>query len=252
MLLKDKIAIVTGGARGIGKAICHAYCKEGADVVLGDIDIEEAKKAAKELKTLFNRKCIALKLDISDRKNVEKVVGETINIFGKVDILVNNAGILIEEFIIDMKEEQWDRLMEVNLKGTYLCSQAVGRHMINQKSGKIIIISSCSAKKPTLKEAAYSVSKAGVLGFNRVMAAEFGPYGINCNAILPGATDTEMVRKTFLTSPAIENEWIEKTALKRLGKPEDVARVAVFLASELSDHITGEGIVVSAGEMMSQ
>ncbi len=252
MLLKDKIAIVTGGARGIGKAICHEYCKEGADIVLGDIDIEEAKKTAKELETIFNRKCIAAKLDISNRKNVEKVVGETINIFGKVDILVNNAGILIEEFIVDMKEEQWDKLMDVNLKGTYLCSQAVGRKMIKQKSGKIITISSCSAKKPTLKEAAYSASKAGVIGFNRVMASEFGPYGINCNTILPGATDTEMIRKTFLTSQAIENEWIEKTALKRLGKPEDVARVAVFLASELSDHITGEGIVVSAGEMMSQ
>ncbi len=252
MLLKDKTAMVTGGARGIGKAICHLYCEEGADIILGDIDIDGAKKTAKELENLFHRKCVAIKLDISNRRNVEAVTEEAINIFGKVDILVNNAGILIEEFIIDMKEEQWDRLMDVNLKGTYLCSQAVGRHMINQKSGKIIIISSCSAKKPTLKEAAYSVSKAGVLGFNRVMAAEFGPYGINCNAILPGATDTEMVRKTFLTSPAIENEWIEKTALKRLGKPEDVARVAVFLASELSDHITGEGIVVSAGEMMSQ
>jgi len=252
MLLKDKIAIVTGGARGIGRAICHEYSKEGADIILGDIDIDKAKKTSEELETLFNRKCIAVKLDISNRKNVEEVIGETINIFGKVDILVNNAAIFFEEYIVDMKEEQWDRLMDINLKGTYLCSQAVGRHMIKQKSGKIITISSCTAKKPTLKEAAYSASKAGVIGFNRVMAAEFGPYGINCNAILPGATDTEMIRKTFLTSPEIENEWIEKTALKRLGKPVDVARVALFLASGLSDHITGEGIVVSAGEMMSQ
>ncbi|MEE8325148.1 MAG: SDR family NAD(P)-dependent oxidoreductase [Candidatus Humimicrobiaceae bacterium] len=252
MLLKDKIAIVTGGARGIGRAICHEYSKEGADIILGDIDIDKAKKTSKELEDLFNRKCIAVKLDISNRKNVEEVIGETINIFGKIDILVNNAAIFFEEYIVDMKEEQWDRLMDINLKGTYLCSQAVGRHMIKQKGGKIITISSCTAKKPTLKEAAYSASKAGVIGFNRVMAAEFGPYGINCNAILPGATDTEMIRKTFLTSPEIENEWIEKTALKRLGKPVDVARVALFLASGLSDHITGEGIVVSAGEMMSQ
>ena len=252
MLLKDKTAIVTGGARGIGKAICHLYCKEGADIIIGDIDIDQAKKTSEELKNLFNRKCIAAKLDISNRKNVEKVVDEAISIFGKVDVLVNNASILIEEYIVDMAEEQWDKIMDVNLKGTYLCSQAVGKQMIKQKSGKIITISSCAAKKPTLKEAAYSVSKAGVLSFNRIMALEFGPFGINCNAILPGATDTEMIRKTFLTSPEIEKEWIEKTALKRLGKPEDVARVALFLASKLSDHITGEGIVVSAGEMMSQ
>lgn len=252
MLLKDKIAIVTGGARGIGKAICHLYSEEGADIILGDIDIDGAKKTAKELENLFHRKCVAIKLDISNRRNVEAVTEEAINIFGKVDILVNNASILIEEYIVDMTEEQWDKLMDVNLKGTYLCCQAIGRHMIKQKSGKIITISSCAAKKPTLKESAYSVSKAGVLSFNRVMAAEFGPYGINCNAILPGATDTEMIRKAFLTSKAVENEWIEKTVLKRLGKPEDVARVALFLASKLSDHITGEGIVVSAGEMMSQ
>ncbi len=219
---------------------------------MGDIDIDGAKKTAKELENLFHRKCVAIKLDISNRRNVEAVTEEAINIFGKVDILVNNASILIEEYIVDMTEEQWDRLMDVNLKGTYLCCQAIGRHMIKQKSGKIITISSCAAKKPTLKESAYSVSKAGVLSFNRVMAAEFGPYGINCNAILPGATDTEMIRKAFLTSKAVENEWIEKTVLKRLGKPEDVARVALFLASKLSDHITGEGIVVSAGEMMSQ
>jgi 3-oxoacyl-[acyl-carrier protein] reductase len=252
MLLKDKTAIVTGGARGIGKAICHLYCEEGADIMIGDIDIDGAKKTSEELENLFNRKCIPVKLDISNRKNVEEIVDKAINIFGKVDILVNNASILIEEYIVDMTEEQWDRLMDINLKGTYLCSQAAGRQMIKQKSGKIITISSCAAKKPTPKESAYSVSKAGVLSFNRVMAAEFGPYGINCNAILPGATDTEMIRKAFLTSKVIEKEWIDKTALKRLGKPEDIARVAVFLASKLSDHITGEGIVVSTGEMMSQ
>ena len=124
--------------------------------------------------------------------------------------------------------------------------------MVKKKSGKIIHISSCSAKKPSLEEAAYSAAKAGILGFNRVLAAELGPYGINCNSILPGATDTEMVRSTFLTSPEVEKEWIDKTALKKLGKPEDVAKAALFLASDLSSHITGEVLVVSAGVMMSQ
>jgi NAD(P)-dependent dehydrogenase (short-subunit alcohol dehydrogenase family) len=124
--------------------------------------------------------------------------------------------------------------------------------MVRQKSGKIINISSCSAKKADALQAAYNSSKSALLGLTRVTALELGPYGICCNAICPGATDTEMVRRTFLTSSEVEQEWIEKTALKRLGKPQDVANVAAFLASELSDHMTGEALIVSAGELMGQ
>jgi len=252
MLLENKTAIVTGGARGIGKAICHMFCKEGASIILADIDIFGARKTAEYISNHYDRKCIPVKVDISNKEDVKKMVKEAINTFKKIDILVNNAAIFFQELIIDMKEEQWEKIMDVNLKGTFLCSQAVAQQMLKQKSGKIISISSCTAKKPTLKEGAYAASKAGIIGFNRVLAAELGPYGINCNVILPGAIDTEMIRSTFLTTPEIEKQWIEKTVLKRLGKPEDVAKVALFLASNLSDHITGEGIVISAGEMMSQ
>ncbi len=252
MLIKNKVAIITGSAQGIGKAIAQLFCQEGADCILADIDREQVKKRAEEISKSTGRKCIPLKVDISKKTDVDNMVSNAVAEFGRVDILVNNAGVLLHRLILDMTEEEWDRVIDIDMKGCFLCSQAAAREMVKRKSGKIIHISSCSAKKPTLEEAAYSAAKAGVLGFNRILAAELGPYGINCNSILPGATDTEMVRSTFLTSKEVEQEWIDKTALKRLGKPRDIARVALFLASYLSDHITGEGIVVSAGEMMSQ
>lgn len=252
MLLDKKVAIVTGGAQGIGRAISELFCKEGANVIIADVNIKKSIELSTFLTKDFGIECIGIEVDISKRDDVENMVKVTVEKFGKIDILVNNAGILIENFILDITEDEWNKVIDVNLKGTFLCSQAVVKEMIKQKSGKIINISTCSAKKPTLKQAAYSASKAGILGFNRVLAAEFGSYGINCNAILPGATDTKMVRDTFLTSSEIEKEWIEKTALKRLGKPKDIAKVALFLASYLSDHITGEGIIVSAGELMGQ
>jgi NAD(P)-dependent dehydrogenase (short-subunit alcohol dehydrogenase family) len=252
MLLKNTVSIITGGSRGIGKAIAFLFAKEGSDIVLADIDLEGIKNIADEITSKTGRKCIAINVDISKKADVEKMVSATMKEFGKVDVLVNNAGILLHRPILDMTEEEWDRVIDVDLKGYFLCSQAAGREMVKKKRGRIIHISSCSAKKPSPEEAAYSAAKAGILGFNRVLAAELGPYGINCNSILPGATDTEMIRSTFLTSSDIEEEWIDKTALKKLGKPEDIAKVALFLASDLSSHITGEVIVVSAGEMMSQ
>lgn len=252
MLLENKVSIVTGGARGIGKAIALLFAKEGSDIVLADTDLESIKNNAGEIISETGKKCIAVKVDISQKADVDKMVSAAVKEYGRIDVLVNNAGILLHRFILDMTEEEWDRIMDVDLKGYFLCSQAVGREMVKKKSGRIIHISSCSAKKPSIEEAAYSAAKAGILGFNRVLAAELGPFGINCNSILPGATDTEMIRSTFLISPEVEKEWIDKTALKKLGKPEDVAKAALFLASELSNHITGEVLVVSAGEMMSQ
>jgi NAD(P)-dependent dehydrogenase (short-subunit alcohol dehydrogenase family) len=252
MLLKGKVSIITGAAQGIGKAIAILFAREGSDLVLGDIDLNKTKDTSREISSITGRKCIPLKVDISKISAVDEMISKTIKEFKKIDILVNNAGILLHRLILDMTEEEWDRVLDVNLKGYFLCSKAAGKEMIKKKRGKIIHISSCSAKKPSPEEGAYSAAKAGILGFNRVLAAELGPYGINCNSILPGATDTEMIRSTFLTSKKVEKEWINKTALKRLGKPEDIAEVALFLASDLSNHVTGEGIVVSAGEMMSQ
>jgi len=250
-MLKDKTAIITGAAQGIGKAIAERFLAEGANTVLCDIDEAKVAQAASDLDTT-GAKTLGLKADVTDKADVQAVVDATLEKFGRIDILVNNAGILIHAPVVEMAEEDWDKIFDVNVKGFFLFAQAVGKVMIEQKSGKIINMSSCSGKKPTPEEGGYCATKSAILSLNRVLALELGPHGVNVNAICPGATDTEMVRNTFLTSPEIEQEWIDKTALKRLGKPEDQAKVALFLASDLSDHITGEALVVSAGEMMSQ
>ena len=252
MLLKDKIAIITGAAQGIGKSIAKIFSENGAKVVLCDLLEEKGKSAASEIKKATGNETEFIKLDITKKKDIESVCQKVLNKYGRIDVLVNNAGILKHALIVDMTEDDWDAIFRINVKGTFLLTQAAGKIMVKQKSGKIINMSSCSGKKPTMEEAAYCASKSAIIGLTRVTALELGQYGINCNAICPGATDTEMVRKTFLTSPEIEQEWINKTALKRLGKPEDMAKVALFLASELSDHITGEALIVSAGEIMGQ
>jgi NAD(P)-dependent dehydrogenase (short-subunit alcohol dehydrogenase family) len=251
-LLEGKAAIVTGAAQGIGFSIAMEMALYGCDVLGCDLNAEKLAGAFKKIAERSGGKAIGIQGDVSSKKDVEAVVQRAVDEFGGIDILVNNAGILIHASMLEMEEEDWDRIFRVNVKGFFLFAQAAGRRMVEHGKGRIINISSCSAKKPTPHEGAYSATKAAILGLNRVLAWELGPHGITVNAILPGATDTEMVRSTFLTSPEIEQEWIDKTALKRLGTPRDQARVAVFLASELADHITGEAIVVSAGEMMSQ
>jgi len=251
-LLEGKSAIVTGAAQGIGFAVAREFARHGSNVLCCDVHGEAMATAAEKIARETGRTVVGAHADVTKKKDVETVVSRAVTLFGRIDILMNNAGILIHSPVLEMKEEDWERIFAVNVKGYFLFAQAVGRQMVEQGGGRIINMSSCSGKKATPNEAAYCATKAAILGLNRVLALELGPHGINVNAICPGATDTEMVRSTFLTSPEVEREWIDKTALKRLGTPEDQARVAVFLASELSAHITGEALVVSAGEMMSQ
>ena len=252
MLLANQIAIVTGAAQGIGFAIARMYAREGADVILGDVQPAAAEAAAASIAAETGRRAEALSLDVSDPASVAAFTEAVYTRFGRVDILVNNAGICPHAPLLAMDAETWDRVFAVNVRGTFLMTQAVGRRMAAAGRGKIINISSCSGKKPTPEEAAYCASKSAVIGLTRVTALELGPRGVTCNAICPGATDSPLLRSTIVTSPEIEREWIEKTALKRLGTPEDQARVAVFLGSRLSDHMTGESLVVSAGELMTQ
>jgi len=252
MLLQDKIAIVTGAAQGIGCAIAKMYAGEGACVIIGDVNEEQAARAAASITASTGRSADAYRLDISDKPSVHAFVDTVMGKYGRIDILVNNAGICPHAALLTMDDKLWDKVFSVNVRGTFLMTQAVGRHMAEAKAGKIINIASCSGKKPTLEEAAYCSSKSAVIGLTRVTALELGIYGVTCNAICPGATDSRMLRSTILTSPEIEREWIDKTALKRLGQPEDQARVAVFLGSHLSNHMTGESLIVSAGELMTQ
>lgn len=251
-LLKGKMAMVTGGAQGIGKAVAVIYAENGADVAVCDLNEDLAVQTAAEIAKLTGQNCFAVKMDVSNKQSVADGVKTIVDKMGRIDVLCHSAGILIEEFLLEMSEEAWDKIFDINVKGTFLVNQAVARVMKAQGGGKIVDISSCSAKKPTVKEAAYCATKAAINGFVRTAAMELGQYGINVNCVLPGATDTDMVRKNFLTSPEIEREWIEKTALKRLGQPVDQARAVLFLSCVLADHITGEALVVSAGEMMTQ
>lgn len=252
MLLKGKTCIVTGAAQGIGKAVARIFSENGAEVVLCDVMEDQVRNAAEEIRKETGNSTLALKVNVTKKSDIEEAVKKTLEAYGKIDVLVNNAGILKQAYLLEMDESDWDRVFEVNVKGTFLFIQAVGRAMKEQGRGKIINMSSCSGKKPDMKQGAYNASKSAIIGLTRVAALELGIYGINCNAICPGATDTEMVRKNFITSPEIEREWIDKTALKKLGRPEDQAKVVLFLASGLSDHVTGEALIVSAGEIMGQ
>jgi 3-oxoacyl-[acyl-carrier protein] reductase len=252
MLLNGKVAIVTGAQQGIGRAIAQMYAEHGATVVLCDLDKARLDSAAKDIRERTGNTTDSCVVDITKKEQIAAVVESVVRKYAAIDILVNNAGVYKQISILDMDEKSWDLVFAVNVKGTFLFTQAVAPVMMKRKSGKIINMSSCSGKKADPGQAAYNSSKSAIIGFTRVAALELGPFGINCNAICPGATDTEMIRSTFLTSPEVEKEWISKTALKRLGKPQDMAKVAVFLASGLSDHMTGEALIVSAGEMMGQ
>lgn len=251
-LLTGKKAVVTGGAQGIGRAAAELFAQNGADLVIADLNIDAAKAAADDIAALTGRMTAACVCDVADQHSVEAMITYAASKLGRIDVLCHSAGICIHAGLLEMGVDLWDKIFAVNARGTFLVNQAAARVMKEQGGGKIVDISSCSAKKPTPEEAAYCASKGAVGAFIRVAALELGPYGINVNAVCPGATDTPMIRSTFLTSPEVEQEWIDKTALKRLGRTIDQARTALFLASDLADHITGESIICSAGELMGQ
>jgi 3-oxoacyl-[acyl-carrier protein] reductase len=248
MKLKDKVAIVTGAGRGIGRAIAKNFALEGAKVV---INYNKSEKQAKSLEQEIQSEggtALVIKADVSKPNDVKELVKKTMDEFGRIDILVNNAGVLIPATFLDSTEEMWDKTINVNLKGSYLCSKEVAKIMLDQKKGKIINISSvCGlAQKTALGNTAYVASKAGVIGLTRSLAINLGPT-INVNSIAPGVTDTDMV--SFFT-PERMNVIIDETPVKRIGKPEEIAAAALFLASDESDYITGEVITVSGGRGM--
>ncbi|MFC2145445.1 SDR family NAD(P)-dependent oxidoreductase [Actinomycetota bacterium] len=249
-LLKNKVAIITGGSSGIGFAIAKLFANEGADIVIGDIDMRRASNTKRVIEKNTKRKVLAIKVDISKRNDVLKMTKNVIKEFSKMDILVNNAGIYINDSVLTMHEEAWDKVIDTNLKGTFLCSQVVAKEMVKRKYGKIINISSCCAVQPTIGGVAYGVSKAGIIQLTREFAYELGEKGVYVNAILPGMTVTNMT-KEMLNTKDKRQKWISNNLLKRLGKPIDQANLALFLASNLSDHITGESIVSSAGALIT-
>ena len=246
MDLKDKVAIVTGAAQGIGKVIALGLAKCGADIAVSDINEDSLNSAVKEIEAL-GRKAIAVKMDVSSLKDCEDMVKKTVDAFGKVDILINNAGITRDTVLLRMKEEQWDQVIQVNLKGTFNCTKAVIRSMFKQKSGKIINISSVTGAMGNAGQANYSASKAAVMGFTKSIAREYAHCGITVNAVAPGFIKTAM---TDAIPEKDRDAMISIIPAKRLGLPEDVADTVCFLASDMANYITGQVIHINGGMYM--
>jgi len=255
MRLKDKVAIVTGGGRGIGRGIALAYAREGADVVVADVSPQHMESVANEIRAL-GRCALACRADVSDRAQVEALVRTTVEQFGHLDILVNNAGIARQAAVVDMKDEDWDTTMAINAKGVFLCSQYAARQMLKQgKGGRIINISSYSGKVGQPYCGAYCASKFAVVGLTQSMARELASSGINVNAICPGRIDTEMMAKTFeqfaeslgITVEESRRKLMAEISAGRLGTIAEVAELAVFLACEQSSYITAQAININGG-----
>ncbi len=240
------MALVTGGAQGIGKAVALLLARNGADIVISDINLEKAEETAKEVQAL-GRKALATKVDVAALGDVEKMVEAILTQFGKVDILVNNAGIARDKLILRMTEEDWDAVLNINLKGTFNCTKAVVRHMSKQKSGKIVNIASVVGEMGNAGQGNYAASKAGVIGFTKTIAREFAQRGINVNAIAPGYIETPM---TDALPDKVKEELKRLIPMDRLGKPEDVAEAVLFLVSESANYITGQVLNVNGGIYM--
>ena len=250
-LLEDKIAFITGAAQGIGRAIAELYAEHGAHVVIADVKTSEARAVAEGIKSAGGPEAIAITLDVSNPQMVEQQVGAAVAELGRIDILVNNAAILIPHPFVDFPLEDYDRIFNINVRGMFVCSQVVARQMIAQGDGGCIInLSSTAGKRGERELSAYSASKAAVIGLTRGMARELGEYGIRANAILPGPTETAQFQGLNAKLPGIREELRLQTPLGRLAEPIDQAKVALFLASDLAAHITGEQVAVSGGEFM--
>jgi len=246
MRLKDKVALITGGARGIGRAIALLFAQEGADIAVADVNIQEANNTCREIEAL-GRKALALEMDVTDFAKVEEGLNKILDKFTKVDILVNNAGITKDNLLLRMGDDQWDAVLSVNLKGTFNCLKAVSKVMVKQHSGKIISIASIIGIIGNAGQANYSASKAGIIALTKTAAKELASRNININAVAPGFIQTEMTDKL---PEQIKEKMKETIPLGRFGSPEDVAKVCLFLASPESDYITGQTIVVDGGMVM--
>jgi 3-oxoacyl-[acyl-carrier protein] reductase len=244
--LTGKVALVTGAAQGIGKAIALLLARNGADLVVSDINLEKAEETAKEIRAI-GPKAMAVKVDVANWSDVERMVTGILEKLAKIDILVNNAGITRDKLILRMTEEDWDAVLGVNLKGTFNCTKAVVRHMAKQRSGKIVNIASVVGEMGNAGQANYSASKAGVIGLTKTIAREYAQRGINVNAIAPGYIETPM---TEALPEKAKEELRRLIPMERLGKPEDVAEAVLFLVSEESSYMTGQVLNVNGGIYM--
>jgi len=246
MKLKDKISLVTGSSRGIGRAVALAYAKEGAKVVVNYTSNEKAANEVVKAIEKMDSQAIAVKADVAKKSETERLVQAGIDQFGRIDILVNNAGFGRPAMMLKMEEDQWDQVIDIHLKGAFLCSQAVGRHMKEQKGGKIINVSSVAGLVGTVGQINYSAAKGGVLSMTKSMARELARYNVCVNVISLGIVATDMSEK-IRTDEKLSEIYMNRILLKRFAEPEDISPAFVFFASDESNYITGQLLCVDGG-----
>ena len=247
--LAGEVAVVTGGRRGIGKTLALAFAEAGADVAVCDLVVEDGllEGVAEEIKKL-GRRSLAIQADTTRKADVDNAVQQVIDQFGAIDILLNNAGVDIPHKFLELTEEVWDKVMDVNVKGYFLVAQAVGRRMVERKKGNIINIASQFAFRTDMNMGVYAISKAGVVMLTRVLARELGSYGIRANAIAPGLVKTELNRQRW-TNQAFMKQYEAAVPLGRAGETSDLVGAALFLVSDASSYLTGNVLVLDGGRL---
>lgn len=246
MRLLDKVAIITGGGRGIGEATAKKFAKEGAKVVIADINVEDIERTVSEIQAMGGE-AMGLTVDVTNTESVNKMIASTVEKYGKLDVLVNNAGITMDATLLKMTEDQWDKVIDVNLKGVYICGQAAAKVMVEQGSGVILNASSVVGVYGNFGQTNYAATKWGVIGMTKTWAKELGKKGVRSNAVAPGFILTPMVKKM---PENVLDMMKDKAPLKRLGEPEDIANAYAFLASDEAKFITGAVLEVTGGVVL--
>jgi 3-oxoacyl-[acyl-carrier protein] reductase len=246
MRLRDKIALVTGSSRGVGRAVALAYAKEGADLVINYNSNEKAANEVVGAIQSLGRRAVAVRADVSQKPEAEHLVLTAIETFGSLDILVNNAGFTRPAMMLKMEEEQWDQVVDIHLKGTFLCSQAAGRQMKEQDGGKIINVTSVAGLAGTVGQINYSAAKGGIISMTKSMARELARYHVCANVISLGIVATDMTER-IRSDEKMREIYMNRILLKRFAEPEDISPAFVFLASEESNYITGQLLAVDGG-----